>query len=82
MRCPCHAICQCSTRPTPQLVQNIRRYRPYVEAISSIRKPKMRHAVKTGTHITWSLNKSVAISKHHTLMEYRDTESTPTPQYV
>jgi len=34
------------------LIQYIRSYSSYLEAVSSIRNPKTRHAVVTGTHKT------------------------------
>jgi len=35
------------------LIQYIRSYPPYLEAVSSFRNPRTRHAVVT-THLTWS----------------------------
>jgi hypothetical protein len=36
-----------------QLIQYIRSYPSCLEAVSSIRNPRTRHTVVTGTHITW-----------------------------
>jgi len=36
----------------PLLIQYIRSYSPHLEAVSSIRNRRTRHAVVTGTHIT------------------------------
>jgi hypothetical protein len=57
-----------SARPTPQaggpplvgcprlLIEYIHSYLPYLQAVSSICNPRMRHAVMTGTHFIWILS--------------------------
>jgi hypothetical protein len=55
---PC-VTCNNQMKTTPfqlslLLTECISSYLPYLEAVSSIRKPRTRHAVVTATQITWA----------------------------